>query len=98
MNLLRYAQKLFILLACLIISSGCQSDLVHDKVAAKPRAPFVTSHNPESNNKTSQVQKSESGNPSMDKELVFSNIEKSVYLTFDDGPTSATSDILDTFL
>ncbi|GGB52064.1 polysaccharide deacetylase family protein [Virgibacillus dakarensis] len=86
--------KLFIFLACLVIFYGCQSDLDHDQKESKAKKSIVTSQHTESelNNKKSMKQKTESEKSEADKE----NIEKTVYLTFDDGPTSATTDILDT--
>ena len=100
--------KLFIFLVCLVICSACHSEIDHNHVGLKGKDGVVKGQNPESeaDNKASKVnpkyrdlqesQKTEFEMSQENNELVSPNIEKTVYLTFDDGPTSATTDILDT--
>ncbi|MBP2242618.1 peptidoglycan/xylan/chitin deacetylase (PgdA/CDA1 family) [Cytobacillus eiseniae] len=88
---------LLFFLASMVLFYSCQLDLNRDQVDSKSTEPIETSHNPEleRNKKSSEREKTESENLESDIELVSPNIEKTVYLTFDDGPTSVTTDILD---
>ncbi|MFZ4451015.1 polysaccharide deacetylase family protein [Salibacterium aidingense] len=72
--------KLFILLACLVMFYACSTETAPDNESPEIYPEYKDS---------SDSQRTES-----DREK---NIKKkTVYLTFDDGPTSATTDILDT--
>ncbi|WP_066188857.1 polysaccharide deacetylase family protein [Gracilibacillus timonensis] len=94
--------KWLIPLACLVIFYVLQSDVNHDQVESKSKAPALTSHHSETELDqkaeeyifSSDVQKTESEKSQTDQELVPGKEEKTIYLTFDDGPSSATTDIL----
>lgn len=76
---------LFIFLGCLVIFYACSTDLEPNNKTAELYPEYKDS--PDS--RKTQSDKSQANNDSP-------NAEKTVYLTFDDGPTSATTDILDT--
>ncbi|WP_099159073.1 polysaccharide deacetylase family protein [Virgibacillus ndiopensis] len=99
--------KLFIFLASLVIIYACQSNFDHGEGGSKEKQSIAADHKTESESapgsKTSEInpkykdlpdsKKTESEESKTNNELVS---QKTVYLTFDDGPTSATTDILDT--
>ncbi|MGM0838969.1 MAG: polysaccharide deacetylase family protein [Bacillota bacterium] len=99
--------KLLIPLACLVIFYVYQSDVDRNQVKSKVKEAIVAGHTKTLlEDKTSEInpeykgspddQKTESEKSQIDNEMVSPNIENTVYLTFDDGPTLATTDILDT--
>lgn len=79
--------KLFTFLACFIaISFLIQGYFNHNHEKSKAKNSIVKSHQTDLEFKKLEV----------DEELNSPNDEKTVYLTFDDGPTSATTHILNT--
>lgn len=90
---------LFIFLGCLVVFYACSKDLEpNDKTAElyleykdSPGAEFHPEYKDLPDSRKTKSDKSEANNGS-----VSPNAGKTVYLTFDDGPTSATTDILDT--
>ncbi|MGY0693874.1 polysaccharide deacetylase family protein [Virgibacillus sp. FSP13] len=87
--------KLFIFLACLVIFHACQSNFGHDQVELKVKNNKTSNIHPEYKD-SPDYQKTESKMSQSNNKLVPRNTGKTVYLTFDDGPTSVTTDILDT--
>ncbi len=76
---------LFIFLACLVILYACQSDFDGDQRESRTNNSAITTPN----------KKSETDNQtSLKSNHSQENTKRTVYLTFDDGPTAATSEIL----
>ncbi|WP_188455500.1 polysaccharide deacetylase family protein [Virgibacillus oceani] len=97
--------KLIIFLACLVIFYVCQSHFDLNQEGAKESQSIAAGHKA-GQDSTQQInptykelpesQKTETGESKAESELVSPTNEKTVYLTFDDGPTAATTDILNT--